>query len=51
MFEDILAPKELLKDLLRVGGEFILANEAAVLEHSFLQFLLAVLVVDLLLLP
>lgn len=46
----IAGSEEFLEDLLRVSCEPILADEVAVLEHSLLQLLLAVLVIDLLLL-
>lgn len=47
---DVASSEEFFEDLLRVGGEPVLADEVAVLEHALLQLLLAVLVVDLLLL-
>ena len=46
----VASSKEFLEDLLRVRREAVLADEVSILEDSFLQLLLAVLVIDLLLL-
>jgi hypothetical protein len=46
VLKDILCSEELLEGFFWIGCESVLAQESPILQHSFLQLLLAVPVVD-----